>query len=131
WPTGSLVRRMNHESGDQIRRLALVSPDGELTDLSPYSVPVSLLTASADVSPDGHTVATSWSERTRGGETRTGIVLIDTATQRRTDWLPADDTHQASAPRFSRDGARIALIGSTLSSASHTPDSRLAIAALA
>src|SRR5699024_7413502 len=58
-------------------------------------------------------------------------VLIDTATQRRTDWLPADDTHQASAPRFSRDGARIALMRSTLSSPTDTTYSRLEIHPLA
>ena len=131
WHTGMPIRLWDHEIGDQSRRLVLVSPEGELTDLAPDAGPVSLLTASADVSPDGHTVATSWSERTRGGETRTGIVLIDTATQRRTDWLPADDTHQASAPRFSRDGARIALMRSTLSSPTDTTYSRLEIHPLA
>src|SRR5690625_2193640 len=66
WHTGMPIRLWDHEIGDQSRRLVLVSPEGELTDLAPDAGPVSLLTASADVSPGGHTVATSWSERTGG-----------------------------------------------------------------
>jgi len=131
WHTGMPIRLWDHEIGDESRRLVLVSPEGELTDLAPDAGTVSLLTATADLSPDGRTVATSWTRRVRGGETRTGIVLIDTGTRRRTDWLPADDTHQASSPRFSRDGSRIAVMRSTLSSPSDTSYSRLEIHPLA
>lgn len=127
WHTGMPIRQWDHEIGVESGRLVLVSPQGELTDLTPDTDTVALLTASADISPDGRTVATSWTKRIRGGETRTGIVLIDTTTRQRTDWLPADDAHQASAPLFSLDGSRIAVMRSTLSSATDTTYSRLEI----
>src|SRR5699024_8981612 len=47
WHTGMPIRLWDHEIGDQSRRLVLVSPEGELTDLAPDAGPVSLLTASA------------------------------------------------------------------------------------
>ena len=127
WHTGMPIRMWDHEIGDTSRRLVLISPDGELTDLTPDADTLALNTASADISPDGRTVATSWTVRARGGETRTGIVLIDTATRERTAWLAADETYQAGAPVFSPDGTRIALMRSTLSTRADTTYSRLEI----
>ena len=70
---------------------------------------VALGNASADLSPDGRTVATTWTERVRGGETRTGVVLIDTVTRERTGLLAADDHREYGSPLFSPDGAHLAV----------------------
>ncbi|MGP9844494.1 S9 family peptidase [Brachybacterium sp. 107] len=127
WHTGMPIRQWDHEIGDQSRRLVLVSTDGDLTDLTPDVGTVTLYAASADLSPDGSTVATSWTQRVRGGETRSSIVLIDTATLRRVVLLQADDGSQFGAPLFSRDGSRLAVIRSTASSPTDTSYSHLEI----
>ena len=127
WHTGMPIRLWDHEIGDQSRRLVLVSPDGDLTDLTPDVGTVTLYAASADLSPDGSTVATSWTRRVRGGETRSSIVLIDTATLRRSALLEADEHAQYGSPVFSRDGSRLAVIRSTTSSPTDTSYSRLEI----
>ncbi|MGO2311807.1 S9 family peptidase [Brachybacterium tyrofermentans] len=127
WHTGMPIRQWDHEIGDQSRRLVLVSPEGDLTDLTPDVGTVTLYAASADLSPDGATVATSWTQRVRGGETRSSIALIDTATLRRTALLSADEEAQYSTPLFSRDGTRLAVIRSTASSPTDTSYSRLDI----
>ncbi|HEX7352404.1 prolyl oligopeptidase family serine peptidase [Brachybacterium sp.] len=127
WHTGMPIRLWDHEIGDESRRLVLVSPEGDLTDLTPGVGTVTLYAASADLSPDGATVATSWTQRVRGGETRSSIVLIDTATLRRTVLCAADETAQFGSPLFSRDGERLAVIRSTASSPTDTSYSRLEI----
>ncbi|MGO3314032.1 MAG: prolyl oligopeptidase family serine peptidase, partial [Brachybacterium tyrofermentans] len=127
WHTGMPIRQWDHEIGDQSRRLVLVSPEGDLTDLTPDVGTVTLYAASADLSPDASTVATSWTQRVRGGETRSSIALIDTATLRRTALLSADEEAQYSTPLFSRDGTRLAVIRSTASSPTDTSYSRLDI----
>ena len=127
WHTGMPIRLWDHEIGDQSRRLVLVSPDGDLTDLTPDVGTVTLYAASADLSPDGSTVATSWTRSVRGGETRSSIVLIDTATLRRSALLEADEHAQYGSPVFSRDGSRLAVIRSTTSSPTDTSYSRLEI----
>src|SRR5699024_11321706 len=66
WHTGMPIRLWDHEIGDQSRRLVLVSPEGELTDLAPDAGPVSLLTAKAVVYPDSRNYAPPCSERRRG-----------------------------------------------------------------
>ncbi|APX34748.1 dipeptidyl aminopeptidase [Brachybacterium sp. P6-10-X1] len=127
WHTGMPIRQWDHEIGDSSRRLVLVSPGGDLTDLTPDVGTVTLYAASADLSPDGATVATSWTQRVRGGETRSSIVLIDTATLRRVVLLQGDDETQYDSPLFSRDGRRLAVTRSTASSPTDTSYSRLAI----
>ncbi|MGO1600612.1 alpha/beta fold hydrolase [Brachybacterium sp.] len=127
WHTGMPIRLWDHEIGDESRRLVLVSPDGDLTDLTPDVGTVTLHAASADLSPDGTTVATSWTQRVRGGETRSSIVLIDTATLRRSVLCAADDTAQFGSPLFSREGRHLAVIRSTTSSPTDTSYSRLDI----
>lgn len=127
WHTGMPIRLWDHEIGDESRRLVLVSPGGDLTDLTPDVGTVTLHAASADLSPDGTTVATSWTQRVRGGETRSSIALIDTATLRRSVLCAADDTAQYGSPLFSRDGRHLAVIRSTASSPTHTSYSRLEI----
>ncbi|MGP9539477.1 prolyl oligopeptidase family serine peptidase [Brachybacterium sp. AOP43-C2-M15] len=131
WHTGMPIRQWDHELGDAERHLVLVSPDGEITDLTPGVGTVPLNSAAADLSPDGTTVATSWTRRVRGGETRSDLVLLDTATHQRTTLLEADDESQYSSPSFSPDGARLALVRSTLSTPSDTSYSRLEIRTLA
>ncbi|MGP9744515.1 alpha/beta fold hydrolase [Brachybacterium sp. AOP29-B2-41] len=127
WHTGMPIRLWDHEIGDQSRRLVLVSPEGDLTDLTPDVGTVTLYAASADLSPDGSTVATSWTQRVRGGETRSSLVLIDTATLRRSVLLSADENAQYGSPLFSRDGRKLAVIRSTASSPTDTSYSRLEI----
>ncbi|MGP5266367.1 prolyl oligopeptidase family serine peptidase [Brachybacterium alimentarium] len=127
WHTGMPIRQWDHEIGDESRRLVLVSADGDLTDLTPDVGTVTLYAASADLSPDGATVASSWTQRVRGGETRSSIVLIDTATLRRVALLTADDDAQYGDPLFSQDGNRLAVIRSTASSPTDTSYSRLEI----
>ncbi|GAA4522887.1 prolyl oligopeptidase family serine peptidase [Brachybacterium paraconglomeratum] len=127
WHTGMPIRLWDHEIGDQSRRLVLVSPEGDLTDLTPDVGTVTLYAASADLSPDGSTVATSWTQRVRGGETRSSLVLIDTATLARSVLLAADDSAQYGSPLFSRDGRNLAVIRSTASSPTDTSYSRLEI----
>ncbi|MBP2383125.1 S9 family peptidase [Brachybacterium sacelli] len=127
WHTGMPIRQWDHEIGDRSRRLVLVTPEGDLTDLTPDVGTVTLYSASADLSPDGATVATSWTQRVRGGETRSSIALIDTATLRRSALLVADDDAQYGSPLFSRDGQRLAVIRSTTSTPTDTSYSRLEI----
>ncbi|MDN5821512.1 MAG: alpha/beta fold hydrolase, partial [Brachybacterium sp.] len=127
WHTGMPIRLWDHEIGDESRRLVLITPDGDLTDLTPDVGTVTLYAASADLSPDGTTVATSWTQRGRGGETRSSIALIDTATLRRSVLCAADETAQFGSPLFSRDGRYLAVIRSTASSPTDTSFSRLEI----
>ncbi|WP_087484054.1 alpha/beta fold hydrolase [Brachybacterium massiliense] len=127
WHTGMPIRQWDHELGDQSRRLVLVSPGGDLTDLTPDVGTVTLHAASADLSPDGATVATSWSRRVRGGETRSAIALIDTATLRRTALLEDGEHGQYSSPLFSPKGTHLAVLRHTLSSPTDTSYARLEI----
>jgi len=130
WHTGMPIRQWDHEIGDQERHLVLVSPDGELADLTPGVGTVALTSASADLSPDARTVATSWTRRVTGGETRSDLVLLDVASGERTTLLAADDEVQFSSPSYSPDGARLAYVRSTLSSPAETSLSRLEIRTL-
>ena len=131
WHTGMPIRQWDHEIGDQERHLLLVSPAGKLDDLTPGAGTVALTSASADLSPDAQTVASSWTRRVAGGETRSDLVLLDVATGERTVLLEADDEAQFSTPAFSPDGARLALLRSTLSTPADTSYDRLEIHTLA
>ena len=127
WHTGMPVRFWDHEVDDLSTRLVLIAPDGQLRDLTSAVGTVELRSASADLSPDGDTVATTWTERVRGGETRTSVVLIDTSTGERTAFLAADLGAQYSAPKFSPDGARLAVTRSTTGTPTDTSYSFLEI----
>lgn len=131
WHTGMPIRQWDHEIGDQERHLLLVSPAGKLDDLTPGAGTVALTSASADLSPDAQTVATSWTRRVAGGETRSDLVLLDVASGERTVLLEADDEAQFSTPAFSPDGTRLALLRSTLSTPVDTSYDRLEIHTLA
>lgn len=127
WHTGMPVRFWDHEVDDVSTRLVLIAPGGDLRDLTPDVGTVELRNAGADLSPDGRTVATTWTERVRGGETRTSLVLIDTATGERTAFLAADLGAQYSAPKFSPDGTRVAVTRSTTGTPTDTSYSFLEI----
>ncbi|MFC7404499.1 S9 family peptidase [Georgenia alba] len=120
WHTGMPIRFWDRELGDVSPRLVLVTPDGEVTDLIPDADTVNLRNAAADISPDGGTVATTWTVRTRGAETATSVLLVDVATGERTTFLAATEHEHYGAPRFSRDGSRIAVTRSTVSSNTDT-----------
>lgn len=120
WHTGMPIRHWDRELGDVSPRLVLVSPEGEVSDLTEDADTVALGSASADLSPDGRTVATTWTERARGGQTRTGIVLIDTGSSTRTTLLAADDHREYDSPLFSPDGSRLAVKRTTVSTPTDT-----------
>ncbi|MFE9245919.1 prolyl oligopeptidase family serine peptidase [Nocardiopsis sp. NPDC006938] len=120
WHTGMPIRRWDHELGDVSPRLVLVAPDGRVRDLTEDADTLALSGASADLSPDGRTVATTWTERVERGQTRTGLVLIDTRTRERTVVLAADDHQEYGAPVFSPDGSLLAVTRTTVSTPKDT-----------
>src|SRR5699024_8830614 len=127
WHTGMPVRFWDHEVDDLTTHLVLIAPDGDLRDLTPAVATIPLRNASADLAPDGSAVATTWTERVRGGETRTSIVLIDTGTYLRRTFLPADAHTQYGGPAFSRDGTHLAVTRSTVATGTDTTYSFLEI----
>lgn len=120
WHTGMPMRFWDRELNETSPRLVLIDPEGEPADLSPAVDTLALHNASADLSPDGRAVVTTWTERTGGGETRSSLVLIDTTTHERTVLLPAGDDHEYSGPKFSHDGERIAIVRRSVSTPSDT-----------
>jgi dipeptidyl aminopeptidase/acylaminoacyl peptidase len=120
WHTGMPIRSWDHEVGDVSPRLVLVSPRGELRDLTPDADTVALVNASADLVPDGSAVVTTWTERVAGGETRSSIVVIDTASLERRVLLPATAGEQWGSPAVSPDGTRVAVTRLTTSTPTDT-----------
>lgn len=127
WHTGMPVRYWDHEVDDVSARLVLIAPDGDLRDLTPAVGTVELRNASADLSPDARTVATTWTERVGGGETRTSVVLIDTGTGERRSLLAADRATQYDAPAFSRDGTHLAVTRNSVATPTDTTYSFLEV----
>ena len=120
WHTGMPIRHWDHALGHLSPRLVLVSSDGEITDLTDDADTVALNGGSADLSADGGTVVTTWTERVRGGQTRTGIVLIDTANHKRTTLPAADEDQEYGSPLLSPDGAHCAVTRWTISTPTDT-----------
>src|SRR5699024_7316615 len=120
WHTGMPVRFWDHEVDDLCTHLVLIAPDGDLRDLTPAVGTVPLRNTSADLAPDASAVATTWTERVRGGETRTSIVLLDTSTGEQRPFLPADQGTQYAAPVFSRDGDYLAVTRYTVATPTDT-----------
>lgn len=120
WHTGMPVRFWDHEVDDLSTRLVLIAPDGDLREVTPAVGTVPLRNVGADLAPDASAVASTWTERVRGGETRTSIVLIDVATGERRPILPADQTSQYGAPAFSRDGTHLAVTRYTIATPTDT-----------
>lgn len=139
WHTGMPIRYWDHELDDVSPRLLLRRADapgsdpGAAVDLTPDADTVNLLNASADLSPDGRWVATSWSQRGRGGELSTSIALIDTRAGRggrgvrRKLLLRAGSGFNFSGPRFAPDGRSLAVTRSTVSTPTDTSYSTLEI----
>ncbi len=130
--TGMPIRYWDHEIGDTSPRLVLVPADpglsdstgatdpadpktrsAALIDLAPDADALCLLNASADLSPDGSTVATTWTTRTTGGETVSSMALIHTGRGRRKLLLRANSAHGYHSPVFSPDGRTLAVIRMT------------------
>lgn len=120
WHTGMPIRYWDHEVSDVSPRLVLVSPDGDVRELTPGADTLNLLNASADLSPDGERVATTWTTRVAGGETRSAIALVDVRARRRRVLLRATAAHQWARPRFSPDGAALAVTRLTTSTPTDT-----------
>jgi len=120
WHTGMPIRYWDHEVGDTSPRLVLVRSGIGPVDLTPGADTVALLNASADLSPDGRLVATTWTRRIRHGQSVTGIALIDTATNRRRQLLRGTASHGYDVPKFSPDGTTIALTRYTTSTPTDT-----------
>lgn len=139
--TGMPVRFWDHEVGDTSARLVLVdgaSGDGAaadgasgegagkggLRDLAP-DADLALRMARGDLSPDGRTVATSWTRRTRRGESVSSIALIDTGTKKRRLLLRGTAEAGYGNPRFSPDGRTLAVVRSTTATADDPHYSRI------
>lgn len=126
WHTGMPIRYWDHELGDTSPRLVLISPApdpsgrAEVTDLTCDAGPLELNNASADLSPDGGTVATTWNRRVRGGRVATSIVLIDAQSHQRSPFLEADDDQGYARPLFSPDGTRLAVSRNTAATPTDT-----------
>ncbi|WAC66901.1 alpha/beta fold hydrolase [Agrococcus sp. SL85] len=120
WHTGMPIRYWDHELGDASPRLVHVSAEGELRDLTPSADTVALVNASADLSRDGRRAVTTWTTRVAGGETRTGIAIVDVQPRRRRMLLRATAAHQWAGPALSPDGATLAVTRVTASSPTDT-----------
>lgn len=137
--TGMPIRYWDHELGDTSPRLVLVPADADghadghadadddaenrsaaLIDLATDADTVCLLNAAADLSPDGLTVATTWTTRTSGGETVSSLALIDTSRRRRKRLLRGTSADGYHGPVFSPDGRTLAVIRTTVSTPSDT-----------
>ena len=115
WHTGLPVRYWDRDLNGDSARLVLIDEAGTTTDLTPDADTVALHRATADLSADGRTAASTWTRRTEGGDTLDDLVLIDTATGQRTVFLTATHTHEYASPKFARDGSRMAVTRITTS----------------
>jgi dipeptidyl aminopeptidase/acylaminoacyl peptidase len=120
WHTGMPIRYWDHEVGDVSPRLVLVRAGADPVDLTPDADTVALQGASADLSGDGALVATTWTRRTRHGQSVTGLALIDTRTRRRRRFLRGTASDGYRDPKFSPDGRTIALTRYTTSTPADT-----------
>ncbi|MGO1849333.1 alpha/beta fold hydrolase [Microbacterium sp.] len=106
--TGMPIRRYDYELGWFSTHLVLIHTDGRVVDLTPDADAVPLVGATADISPDGRRVVTSWTQRVTNAATRSDLVLIDTESLERSPYLACDDGGDLTDPVFSPDGGRVA-----------------------
>lgn len=104
--TGMPIRHWDHELGDLSTRLLLVSPGSGPVDIAPDAV-FELTEASYDLSADATLAATTWTERSPRGRTRTGVALIELPGARRRVCFAGDGDY--SGPRLSPDGSVLAV----------------------
>ncbi|MGI8416830.1 MAG: prolyl oligopeptidase family serine peptidase, partial [Nakamurella sp.] len=133
--TSMPIRYWDHELDDVSPRLVVTDPSGEnasqLSDLAIDADTVNLLNASADISPDGTTVATSWTRRAASAETIDSLVLIDTARRRRKTLVRGTVGNSFGGPLFSPDGKTLAVARWTTSTPTDTSYSFLELHPLA
>lgn len=102
--TSMPIRYWDHELDDLSPRLVVTDPSGEnasqLSDLATDADAVNLLNASVDISPDGTTIATSWTRRAAGAETVDSLVLIDTLRGRRKTLVRGTVGNSFGSPLF-------------------------------
>lgn len=80
----------------------------------------------ADLSADGRTLVTTWTVPGPGAASRTVLVAVDVATgERRT--LVDDPDADLGAPAISPDGARVAFVRQTLTTATRAPEHHLMV----
>ena len=101
-----------------------VTPASSSTDLTP-DAGTALLEQQYDVSPDGSTVATTWTVPEPGG-LRFALALVDVASGERRLLLDDADS-EYGAPRFSPDGTRLAVVREQRSTPYDPPDQRLCV----
>lgn len=111
--TGMPIRHYDRELGEACPHLVLVRPDGGVVDLTPDVDAIALVGVTADISPDGRRVVTTWKERLTGAATRANLMLIDTHTLEQTPYLSCADGADFTAPVFSPSGARLAVTRTT------------------
>ncbi|HET7350317.1 MAG TPA: alpha/beta fold hydrolase [Marmoricola sp.] len=106
-----------------------VDPRLVLTDLTPDAgralAGLTLEGGSFDVSPDGTTVATTWTLPERGG-VREALALIDVATGDRRILLDEPEV-EYTGPRFSPDGRTLAVVRSVRSTPTDPGDQRIVV----
>jgi dipeptidyl aminopeptidase/acylaminoacyl peptidase len=132
------VRFWDHDLGPDRPRLFAGSlsedeagagdPRIELGDLTP-DAGTALLELQYDVSPDGSTVATTWTVPERGG-LRFALALVDVATGERRILLDDADSEYGS-PCFSPDGTKLAVVREQRSTPHDPGDRRLSIVDMA
>jgi dipeptidyl aminopeptidase/acylaminoacyl peptidase len=105
-------------------------PDPRLLELRPLTgAGRQLAEHSADLTPDGATLVTTWAVPDPGAARRPTLVAIDTATgERRT--LVDDAAYEAFAPAVSPDGAWVAFIRETITTPTSAPVVRLSLVGL-
>ncbi len=124
------VRYWDHDLGPAAPRLFLGrlgdgdEPDLALSDLTP-DAGRHLVEAAYDVSPEGDRVVTQWLVGEPGGQ-RAALAVVDVATGDRRV-VASDDEFEYQGPRFSPDGAQVALVRMHRSSPGEPPDLRIAV----
>jgi dipeptidyl aminopeptidase/acylaminoacyl peptidase len=108
------VRYWDHDRGPAHTRLVvgdLTTADDRLTlrDLTGHVGSALDEDSSWDITPDGRTVVTTWTEPEPGGSQRTTLVAIDVETGERRV-LATDAEHQYEQPRISPDGTQVACV---------------------
>jgi dipeptidyl aminopeptidase/acylaminoacyl peptidase len=112
--TGMPIRYWDSALGDESPRLFHLDPSADepaLVDLVPEAQ-FQLHEASTDITADGETVVSSWVERERAGQTRSGIIAIDVASGKARTLLDEPGI-EYGYPEITADGTRLAVFRET------------------
>ncbi|WP_238071910.1 WD40 repeat domain-containing protein, partial [Rhodococcus zopfii] len=127
--TGYPVRYWDADLGPDRPHLISVGADGILGDLTP-GIRGSLRNAALDVAADGSFAVTTWSVPGPLASRRTTLVRVDLESGLRTS-LVDDEGGNATSPRISPDGTRLAFLHETVTTPEDPPRITLRICELA